>query len=145
MKYVLGRTVIFCAVLLLFPVAARGDLITITISQPLTVNLITSTTTVPFHNKIVTYKAMLTTESLAACDSPNLNYGCIYNDEDPIWSLWSMALVHRRPGRSRAPELISLTSPTSSLVFRVRPIIHTAFQLDPAAMSKGMAACRTHS
>ena len=83
MKYVLGRTVIFCAALLLFPVAARADLITITISQPITGDLMTydGQTTTPFYNKLLTYRATLTTEMLAACATPL--GGCIDGYSDP--------------------------------------------------------------
>ena len=124
MRYAIYRAVVFCAVALSFSLAARADLITITISQPLTVNLITSTTTIPFHNKIVTYKAMLTTESLAACDSPQLNYGCIYNDDDP-------SVVYVVDGSGGAGASATWTIEGSGTYLAYIPYIFFSFQGSP--------------
>ncbi len=64
--FVLFRSFVFCAVLLAV-VPSLADQITLTISQPLTGNLILNGVTTPLSNKVVTFQGTMTTESLAGC------------------------------------------------------------------------------
>lgn len=63
MKRFLRTQTLALVALLLFALSARADLITLSISQPLTGTL----DAVPFTSKLVTYRAMFTTDQLAAC------------------------------------------------------------------------------